>query len=162
LCRFENNRALGTANNTFNDPYDTSSGINHNLTGHGGAISFDIGATESSIIDSTFINNTAVLYGGAVHFREGASEDKIINSTFEKNHANEDGGALYMDGDDCELHNSTFTSNYAGDDGGAINWRGDVGTIYNITCVNNSGISSHGNSKGGTVCLNGNNITLSN
>ena len=162
LCRFENNRALGTANNTFNDPYDTSSGINHNLTGHGGAISFDIGATESSIIDSTFINNTAVLYGGAVHFREGASEDKIINSTFEKNHANEDGGALYMDGDDCELHNSTFTSNYAGDDGGAINWKGDVGTIYNITCVNNSGISSHGNSKGGTVCLNGNNITLSN
>ncbi len=161
LCRFENNRALGIANNTFNDPHDTSSGLNKSLTGEGGAISFDIGASESSIINSTFINNTAKNFGGAVHFREGASKDRIINSTFEINHVDEDGGALYIDGDDCELHNSTFTDNYAGDDGGAIFWKGNVGTIYNITCVNNSGRSTHGNSKGGTICLNGNNISLS-
>jgi len=161
LCRFENNRALGTANNTFNDPHDISSGLNKDLTGNGGAISFDIDASESSIINSTFINNTAVNLGGAVHFREGASKDRIINSTFETNYVDEDGGALYLEGDDCELHNSTFTDNYAGDDGGAIFWKGGLGTIYNITCVNNSGISSHGNSKGGTICLNANNISLS-
>ncbi|MEE1336024.1 right-handed parallel beta-helix repeat-containing protein, partial [Methanobrevibacter sp.] len=160
-CYFENNRALGTANNTYNDPHDTSSGINKTLTGHGGAISFDIGATHSSIIGSTFINNTAELYGGAVHFREGASEDMIINSSFTKNHANEDGGALFVTGFDCELHNSTFYDNYAGDDGGAIYWNGGDGIIHNITCVNNSGISSHGNSKGGTLCLVGDNMALS-
>ena len=161
LCWFENNRALGIANNTFNDPYDTSSGLNRELTGEGGAIGFDVGATESSIISSTFVNNYALNYGGAVHFRQGASEDKIINSTFDKNHANEDGGALYIDGDDCELHNSTFDNNYAGDDGGAIFWKGQGGTIYNITCNNNSGLSTHGNSKGGTICLTGNDISLS-
>ena len=161
LCRFENNRALGTANNTFNDDKDISSGLNKDLTGHGGAIAFDVNASSSSIINSTFINNTAKSYGGAVQFREGASEDKVINSTFDKNHVDEDGGALYIEGVDCELHNSTFTDNYAGDDGGAIFWKGDLGIIYNITCTNNSGISSHGNSKGGTVCLNGNNISLS-
>ena len=160
-CYFENNRALGTANNTFNDPYDPSSGINKELTGHGGAISFDIGATGSSVINSIFINNTAELHGGAVHFREGASEDKIINSSFTKNHANEDGGALFVTGFDCELHNSTFYDNYAGDDGGAVYWNGDNGIIHNITCVNNSGISSHGNSKGGTLCLVGDNMALS-
>ena len=160
-CYFENNRALGTANNTFNDPYDPSSGINKELTGHGGAISFDIGATGSSVINSIFVNNTAELHGGAVHFREGASEDKIINSSFTKNHANEDGGALFVTGFDCELHNSTFYDNYAGDDGGAVYWNGDNGIIHNITCVNNSGISSHGNSKGGTLCLVGDNMALS-
>ena len=160
-CYFENNRALGTANNTFNDPYDPSSGINKEFTGHGGAISFDIGATGSSVINSIFINNTAELHGGAVHFREGASEDKIINSSFTKNHANEDGGALFVTGFDCELHNSTFYDNYAGDDGGAVYWNGDNGIIHNITCVNNSGISSHGNSKGGTLCLVGDNMALS-
>ena len=165
LCRFENNRALGTANNTFNDPYDTSSGLNKELTGHGGAIAFDMGATSNSIINSTFINNTVSgeeHHGGAVYFRQGASEDKIINSTFTLNHADEDGGAIFLEGEICELHNSTFTSNYAGDDGGAIFWKGNLGTIYNITCTNNSGISLHGNSKGGTICLNGNNISLSN
>ncbi len=161
LCTFENNHALGTANNTYNDHHDTSSGINKNLTGHGGAISFDIGASDSSIINSTFINNTAVLYGGAVHFREGATEDKIINSTFEKNYASEDGGALFVNGFDCELHNSTFYDNYAGDDGGAIYWNGGDGIIHNITCVNNRGISSHGNSKGGSLCLVGDNMVLS-
>ena len=161
LCYFENNRALGTANNTYNDPYDTSSGINKTLTGHGGAISFDIRASCSSIISSTFINNTAELYGGAVHFREGASKDMIINSSFDKNHANEDGGARFVTGFDCELHNSTFYDNYAGDDGGAIYWNGGDGLIHNITCVNNSGISSHGNSKGGTLCLVGDNMALS-
>ena len=160
-CLFENNRALGIANNTYNDPYNTSSGLNKDLTGEGGAIGFDVGATESSIIGSTFINNSAKNYGGAVHFRQGASKDKIINSTFNLNHVEEDGGALFIDGDLCELHNSTFDDNYAGDDGGAIYWHGQGGIIYNITCTNNSGISTHGNSKGGTICLTGNDISLS-
>ena len=161
-CTFENNHALGIANNTYNDPHDPSSGINHNLTGHGGAIAFDTGATESSIVSSIFNNNTAKLYGGAVHFREGASEDKVINSTFNNNYASEDGGALFIDGNHCELHDSTFNHNYVGDDGGAIYWHGQGGIINNINCTNNTGISSHGNSKGGTICLTGNDILLSN
>ena len=161
-CTFENNHALGIANNTYNDPHDPSSGINHNLTGHGGAIAFDTGATESSIVNSIFNNNTAKLYGGAVHFREGASEDKVINSTFNNNYASEDGGALFIDGNHCELHDSTFNHNYVGDDGGAIYWHGQGGIINNINCTNNTGISSHGNSKGGTICLTGNDILLSN
>ena len=161
-CTFENNHALGIANNTYNDPHDPSSGINHNLTGHGGAIAFDTGATESSIVSSIFNNNTAKLYGGAVHFREGASEDKVINSAFNNNYASEDGGALFIDGNHCELHDSTFNHNYVGDDGGAIYWHGQGGIINNINCTNNTGISSHGNSKGGTICLTGNDILLSN
>ncbi|WP_296888045.1 Ig-like domain repeat protein [uncultured Methanobrevibacter sp.] len=161
-CTFENNHALGIANNTYNDPHDPSSGINHNLTGHGGAIAFDTGATESSIVNSIFNNNTAKLYGGAVHFREGASEDKVINSAFNNNYASEDGGALFIDGDNCELHDSTFNHNYVGDDGGAIYWHGQGGIINNINCTNNTGVSSHGNSKGGTICLTGNDISLSN
>ena len=161
-CIFENNHALGIANNTYNDPHDPSSGINHNLTGHGGAIAFDTGATETSIINSIFNNNTAKLYGGAVHYREGASEDKVINSAFNNNYADEDGGALFIDGNHCELRDSTFNHNYVGDDGGAIYWHGQGGIIDNINCTNNTGVSSHGNSKGGTICLTGNDISLSN
>ena len=58
---------------------------------------------------------------------------------------------------------STFTDNTAGDDGGAIYWEGDHGTINNITCEDNRGISfNESHSKGGTICLTGNDVTISN
>ncbi|MBQ6512857.1 Ig-like domain repeat protein [Methanobrevibacter sp.] len=122
---FKNNTALGTANNTNTKKE----------TGHGGAIAFDTGATNSAIDGSIFDGNHAVMDGGAINFASGAEYDNLTNSI--------------------------FTNNTAGDDGGAINWEGNNGYIYNITAVNNKGISfNESNSKGGTMCLVGGNITL--
>ena len=102
---FKNNTALGTANNTNTKKE----------TGHGGAIAFDTGATNSAIDGSIFDGNHAVMDGGAINFASGAEYDNLTNSI--------------------------FTNNTAGDDGGAINWEGNNGYIYNITAVNNKGIS---------------------
>ena len=103
---------------------------------------------------------------GGVIYVEG-NNATINNGKFTNNKANLDGAALYIAGDDCTLSNSTFTGNTAGDDGGAIYWEGDNGLLYNITCVNNKGISdidptdgNRSNSKGGTICLTGSNVTI--
>ena len=73
----------------------------------------------------------------------------------------------YVQGDDCKLFNATITKNIANDDGGAIYWDGDNGEIYNITCIDNKGVSGYdpldgkfSNSKGGTICLTGSNVTI--
>ena len=88
---------------------------------------------------------------------------KINNCTFDDCIALEDGGALYVIGNDCELWNSTFTNNNAGDDGGAIYWTGVNGYVENITCTNNKvtgQTATSSNSKGGTICLTGDNATV--
>ena len=78
-----------------------------------------------------------------------------------------DGAALFVNGTGCTLYNSNFTENVANDDGGAIYWNGDDGYIYNITCNDNKGVSGYdplereySNSKGGTICLTGSNVTI--
>ena len=139
-CIFLGNEALGTANNTWNEykqEYD-GNGYNYKLTGHGGAIAFDIGAHSVIIKNSEFIYNYARRDGGAINIAENS-----YNATIE---------------------NSIFTNNSCGDDGGAINWEGDLGTVKNITCYNNTGVAfadpvtGNSTSKGGTICITGDNV----
>ena len=141
LCIFENNRALGTANNTWEEytkgRNDANNGtkIDCKLTGHGGAVAFDVGAKDCTIKDSKFINNTGRRDGGAINFAVGA-----INNTIE---------------------NTLFVNNTAEDDGGAINWEGNEGRISNITCVDNKGTSQeNSSSRGGAICITGNDVLI--
>lgn len=110
------------------------------------------------INDTVFVECNATNNGGALYVI--GNNTKIIECDFLGSYA-KDGSSLYVDGNDCKLYNSTFTNNIAGDDGGAIYWEGDNGILYNITCSNNKGISAGtSNSKGGTICLTGSNVTV--
>ncbi|MBR1610020.1 MAG: right-handed parallel beta-helix repeat-containing protein, partial [Methanobrevibacter sp.] len=113
LCSFDNNEALGVATNTFNDDSDVTSGLNPWLTGNGGAIAFDVGATLGVIRNSNFTNNTAARLGGAIEFAKGSSFGTIENSIFENNTAKRNGGAIAFDGTNCTVSNSNFTNNSA-------------------------------------------------
>ncbi len=130
---------------------------------HGGAL-YIIG-NNTNILDCNFNDCHANLSGGVIYV---VGDDVIIsNAVFTQNGANLDGGALFVNGTNCKLYNSTFSHNVAGDDGGAIYWEGSEGVIYNITCLDNKGISdidptdgTRSNSKGGTICLTGSNVTI--
>ena len=170
LCVFEENSALGTANNTWKNYKEERNDANANtkvdyrLTGHGGAIAFDVGATDGYIIDSIFNDNHAHRDGGAIYYAEGATRGIVINSTFINHTINYDGGAIYLEGTYCEIHNSTFLNNSAKDDGGAIFWQGDHGKIYNITCDLNHGLGTGAgggsSTKGGVICLTGSDVAV--
>ena len=111
------------------------------------------------IDDVTFTDCNAVNSGGALYVI--GNNTHIYNCGFSDSKA-KDGAALYVDGLGCMLYNSTFTANVADDDGGAIFWQGDNGVMHNITCVNNKGISFNtSSSRGGTICLTGDNVTVS-
>ena len=170
LCLFEENSALGIANNTWknfreerNDA-NANTKVDYTLTGHGGAIAFDVGASDGHVIDSTFIDNHAHRDGGAIYYAAGATRGIVINSTFINHTINYDGGAIYLNGTYCEIHNSTFLNNSAKDDGGAIFWQGDHGIIYNITCDLNHGIGTGAgggsSTKGGVICLTGSDVSV--
>ena len=112
-CKFENNIAAGTANNTYYDDKDISTGINEWLTGWGGAIAFDVNAYDATIKNSKFLNNIAMRTGGAISFANGAENNKILNSTFDNNTAHRSGGAIYWNGFNGTIHDSIFTNNRA-------------------------------------------------
>ena len=177
LCIFENNRALGTANNTYNNDNDTSSGLNRELTGDGGAIGFDIGATLGIIKDSKFINNTAARDGGAISYAEGSSNTTMYNVSFINNTAIHDGGAIFWEGHYGIINASIFENNKAvglgngalisttvnpntnetenryniiGGDGGAIKWLGSHGIVINTTFYRNNASYN-----GGSIYLTG-------
>ncbi|WP_296887139.1 Ig-like domain repeat protein [uncultured Methanobrevibacter sp.] len=145
-CKFIGDEALGIATNTWPDytkdrnDNQAATKLDYKLTGHGGAIAFDIGAHDVTIKKSDFIQNYARRDGGAINLALNS-----YNATIE----------------DC-----TFTNNSCGDDGGAINWEGNVGLVKNITCYNNKGISfadpetGASNSKGGVICLTGNKVNI--
>ena len=145
LCKFESNYAEGVANNTWanytqerNDANDDTK-VNYKLTGHGGAVAFDVNAKDCKIIDSKFYNNLARRNGGAINFDEGSTNNNITH---------------------CE-----FTNNTVYDDGGAINFDhgADLCGVYDSTFYNNTALGRFGStSKGGTICLVGNNVTIQN
>ena len=117
-----------------------------------------ITGNDVTLSDVTFSDCNAANEGGAVYLI--GNNTKIIRCDFTDSTA-KDGGALFVNGTHCELHNSTFTGNIAGDDGGAIFWEGNNGVIYNITCADNKGISyNESSSRGGTICLTGDNVTV--
>ena len=141
-CRFLGCEALGIANNTWDDyksEYDHK-GYNYKLTGHGGAIAFDIGATDALIKNSEFIYNYARRDGGAINIALNS-----FNATIE---------------------NCNFTNNSAGDDGGAINWEGNLGFVKYSKFYNNTAVAfadpvtGASSSRGGTVFIKGDNVTI--
>ena len=114
---------------------------------------------HNSLFDNCIIEKSSAENGGAVYV-EG-SNITLADSTVRFNHASEDGGALYVFGDGGQLYDTTFNNNFAGDDGGAIYWEGSEGKIRNITCDINAATGANGNSKGGTICLTGSNVSIS-
>ena len=141
-CRFLGCEALGIANNTWDDyksEYDHK-GYNYKLTGHGGAIAFDIGATDALIKNSEFIYNYARRDGGAINIALNS-----FNATIE---------------------NCNFTNNSCGDDGGAINWEGNLGFVKYSKFYNNTAVAfadpvtGASSSRGGTVFIKGDNVTI--
>ena len=146
LCTFIGNEAYGNATNTWPDytkernDANLNTKVDYKLTGHGGAIAFDIGAHSCTIKNSEFNYNYARRDGGAINIAENS-----FNFTIE---------------------NSIFNNDSTGDDGGAINWEGDVGLVKNITCYNCVGVAfddkvtGSSTSKGGTICVTGDNITI--
>ena len=91
LCIFENNYAKGIANNTWanytqeRDDSHEDTKVNYKLTGHGGAVAFDVNAKDSVIINSKFYNNVARRNGGAINFDQGSTNNTIKDSEFINN-----------------------------------------------------------------------------
>ena len=145
LCVFENNYAKGIANNTWanytqeRNESNNDTKVNYKLTGHGGAIAFDVNAKDCQIIDSKFYNNSARRNGGAINFDQGSINNNITHCEFINNTVYDDGGAINFD------HGADFCG------------------VYNTTFYNNNATGRFGStSKGGTICLVGNNVTIEN
>ena len=83
------------------------------MTGYGGAIAFDVGATNGTIKNSKFINNTAIRVGGAISFGKGSSNAILYNTTFDNNTAYRSGGAIVWDGLNGNMSYCNFTNNSA-------------------------------------------------
>ena len=82
-CIFTGNYARGIANNTWKDyksernDSDNDTKLNYDLTGHGGAIAFDVDASDNKIVNSNFTDNYARRDGGAIHFATGSFNNII-------------------------------------------------------------------------------------
>ena len=153
-CNFTGNYARGIANNTWidyksnRDDSNVNTTVKYDLTGHGGAIAFDVDASENKIINSHFIGNYARRDGGAIHFATGSFNNKIEYSEFNNSRAGDDGGAIFI---------GQGSGNF---------------TIDHISCYNTTGESIHdteiqgedanSHSNGGVICVTGDNVTISN
>ena len=162
-CRFDDNKAM------FNTA--TKSG------GRGGAVYLQGSVREgvltncsnTTFTNSIFTNNYAGMNGGAIAFDVGSYNCAITTSEFNNNFAEGDGGAVNIAKKShiFTVADSVFNNDSTGDDGGAINWEGYSGVIKNITCYNCTGLAhidpsdnTRSTSKGGTICLTGDNITV--
>ncbi|WP_407376460.1 Ig-like domain repeat protein [Methanobrevibacter sp.] len=113
------------------------------------------------IEDGWFENNFAGLNGGAVTFQRGAMNGTLSNSTFINNTAARSGGAVFWYGRNGTIDNSTFIENEAlglvdvdargvhqyidengepvlGGSGGAVAWVGEVGHVNYSDFINNT------------------------
>ena len=138
----------------------------------GGAIA--ISGNYTNLTNSVFTNCSVDYYkkdsnasGGALYIY--AHDVNLVNCNFTNNSAGEDGGAIFIDGDNCTLNHTVFTDNFAHNDGGAFEWHGDNGKVYDLTASGNYadslqgylyGDSTEGSSKGGTITVTGNYLTL--
>ena len=95
-CNFTGNYARGIANNTWKDyksdrdDSNVNTTVNYDLTGHGGAIAFDVDASENKITNSHFIGNYARRDGGAIHFATGSFNNNIEYSEFNNSRAGDE------------------------------------------------------------------------
>ena len=87
--------------------------VNDTVTMSGGAIYFNTGAVNCTIISSTFEDNIAETNGGALAWVEGAEHGVINNSVFINNVAKRNGGAVYWNGYNGTIQNSRFENNRA-------------------------------------------------
>ena len=161
-CRFDDNKAL------YND--------NIKSGGRGGAVYLQgsvrngvlTNCSNTTFTNSVFTNNFAGDNGGAIAFDVGSYICSIKSCVFNNNFARGDGGAVNIAKNShiFIVQDSIFNNDSTGDDGGAINWEGYSGTIKNITCYNCTGrayinpVTGPSTSKGGTICLTGDNITV--
>ncbi|WP_405267932.1 right-handed parallel beta-helix repeat-containing protein, partial [Methanobrevibacter sp.] len=90
---------------------------NNNAEQYGGAIYSDEEASNTKVIDCTFIDNHGAIGGAIYAGRPGLTVD---GCEFEDNTASTSGGAISIYHDDATISNSNFTNNNASIDGGAI------------------------------------------
>ena len=153
-CNFTGNFARGIANNTWNDyksernDSNVDTKVNYDLTGHGGAIAFDTGASDNRITGSYFTDNYARRDGGSIYFAKGSLNNTIEYSEFNNSRAGDDGGVIFIDRgsgnctiDHISCYNTTAESIYDSD-------------------IQGEDANSHSN--GGAICLTGDNVTISN
>ena len=168
-CIFEDNTASGNggailvsgSDNTITDCIF----MGNTASGNGGAINWVSSTDSCTIVNSDFTNNIAHGSGGAIYLM--GTDSTILNSNFTANYARGDGGAISLASGsyNANMDNCYFTNNSCGDDGGAINWQANMGTISNIVCYNNTGravsdSTASSTSKGGTICLTGDDVTI--
>ena len=134
--------------------------------------------SDVSIANSIFEDNFAGLNGGAITFQRGAMNGILSNSTLKNNTALRNGGALFWYGHNGTVIGCNFTDNQAlglvdedargvhqyvdenenpvlGGSGGAIAWVRDVGTIDKSNFINNTA-----SRLGGAVYLRDNSDTI--
>ena len=117
-CNFTSNHAgVVPAGVTVNDTVDMS----------GGAIYFNTGAVNCTIISSTFEDNIAEINGGALAWFEGAEHGVINNSVFINNVAKRNGGAVYWNGHNGTIQNSRFENNRATGTNWEYKWHINMG-----------------------------------
>ncbi|WP_458404111.1 Ig-like domain repeat protein [Methanobrevibacter sp.] len=120
-----------------------------------------------SIRDSLFEDNFAGLNGGAITFQRGAINGLLSNSTLISNTALRNGGALFWYGHNGTVTGCDFKDNAAlglvdedargvhtyidgdgnkvpGGSGGAVAWTGDIGSVNDCSFENNGALRSGG------------------
>ena len=141
-CNFINNKALLRGGAIY---WCGADGLvnNSNFTNNtarkfsGGAIQWDLNATNGTVNNCNFINNTGTQKGGAVLWCE--VNGSIIGCNF-INNTSINGGAIFWDTNafNCAVNNSSFIYN-TGNDGGAIYWFGAHGKMTGCNFTNNRG-----------------------
>lgn len=114
-----------------------------------------------SVKNGFFKDNYAGLNGGAITFQHGAMDGALYNSTFINNTALRNGGSIFWYGYNGTVMGCNFINNSAlgltdndrrgvhqyidengnpvlGGSGGAIAWIGDIGNVDNSTFINNT------------------------
>ena len=134
----------------------TDCNLTHNIatTSSGGAM--DLSGENASVLYSNFYFNDAKTYGGAINWEGGHGDDSIIGSTFVNNTghgAGMGGGAIFWTaskggkiGSGGLIKDSIFINNTAhGHHGGAIDWFHALdSTIDNCLFINNTAAADGG------------------
>ena len=76
----------------------------------GGAI---LWAGENGLLENTTFSNNFAVRGGAIYYNVSASNCKIVNTLFSSNNATTNGGAIDCNASKMRLEDTTFESNYA-------------------------------------------------
>ena len=128
---------------------------------YGGAINWEGGHGDDSIIGSTFVNNTghgAGMGGGAIFWT--ASKDGVIgtgglikDSIFINNTAfGHHGGAIdWFHAIDSKIDNCLFINNTANSDGGALYTGDRKGNSLNFTIINSQFYNNTAGKHGGAI-----------